>query len=204
MNNRYRQDVLQQQAEHNRKAAFALKEWQSASPADPQHPYLVSHCLPPFNLRQIQHPVYGWCLLVPLCNEQLQLRNNERINPDGMKRPIKGAQKKGCFYQFGKQTYTVYVCEGWSTGAAIHLNKPFRPCVLTAMSANNLESVTSTALQLYPDSDIVIAADHDPTGIKTAVSVAAKYGLKIVLPEGQGNDFCDLHIQAAGRAHHEH
>ena len=180
--------------QYYQRARYAYKEWCNAVPADPKHPYLISHQLPSFDLRQIQHPVYGYCLLVPLVNEQRQLTNLERINPEGMKRPIKGALKKGCFYQFGKDSFTVYVAESWSTGAAIHINKPCRPVVLAAMSAGNMDAVAGIAKRLFPESEVVIAADHDETGIKTAVSVARKHSLNIVLPTGIGNDFCHLHI----------
>ncbi len=121
--------------------------------------------------------------------------NLEQINQDGQKRPISGALKKGLFYQFGRQTWTLYICESWTTGAAIHLGKPCQPCVMSAFSRVNLEAVTAIALRLYPDSDIVIAADNDPPGIEAAVRVARRYNLKIVLPTGAGQDFCDSLMQ---------
>ncbi|WP_163371105.1 toprim domain-containing protein [Endozoicomonas acroporae] len=182
---------------HDQRADYALQEWSHATPARENHPYLISHKLPPFNLREIQHPVYGWCLLVPLINEHGQLRNLERINPEGMKRPVKGAQKQGLFYQFGGDSWTKYICEGWATGAAIHLNKPCRPSVLCAMSAGNMKNVTTIARLKYPESDIVIAADHDPAGIQKAFLIAQSFNLKVVVPDQAGADFCDLHIQEA-------
>ena len=192
---RQRQDALKLQQQHQQKAIYARHLWAHSRPADPRHPYLISHYLATFNLRQHRHPAYGDCLVVPLFNEQWQLMNLEFINPDGLKRPIKGALKKGLFYQFGSQTWTLYICESWSTGAAIHLGKPCSPCVMSAMGRTNLDAVTAIALRLYPDSDVVIAADNDSPGIKDAVSVASKYNLKIVLPSGEGQDFCDSLIQ---------
>jgi putative DNA primase/helicase len=143
----------------------------------------------------VQHPHYGRCLLVPLINEAGELRNLERINPEGMKRPVKGAQKQGLYYQFGDDSWTVYICEGWATGAAVHINLPQRPVVFCAMSAGNLENVTNIARRKYPDSNIIIAADHDPAGIEKAFLIAQKFDLKIVLPDQAGVDFCDLHIK---------
>ena len=189
------QEALKLEQQYQRKAAYALYRWNHSYPAVSNHPYLVSKHLPPFNLRQWQHPFYDNCLLVPMVNEQWQLMNLEHINQDGQKRPISGALKKGLFYQFGRQTWTLYICESWSTGAAIHIGKPNYPCVMSAFSRVNLDAVTAIALRLYPDSDIVIAADNDPDGIKDAVSVASKYDLKIVLPSGEGQDFCDSLMQ---------
>lgn len=180
---------------HDQRAAYALQEWSHATPAKANHPYLIAHKLPPFNLREVEHPHYGRCLLVPLVNEQGELRNLERITPEGMKRPIKGAEKQGLYYQFGGDSWTKYICEGWATGAAIHINKPCKPCVLCAMSAGNMENVTTIARRKYPESDIVIAADHDPAGLHKAFLIAQTFDLKVVVPDQAGADFCDLHIQ---------
>lgn len=87
--------VLEHQ--YHKKADYALNLWNKSPQADPNHPFLTSHHLPPFDLRQTQHPVYGWCLLVPLYNDQGKLMNLEQINPDGQKRPIKGGKKKAVF-----------------------------------------------------------------------------------------------------------
>lgn len=190
--------------QQDRRAAYAFQEWNCAAPADPQHPYLVNHELPPFNLRQINHRHYGACLLVPLVNEQYQLRNIERILTNGNKRGIKGAERAGCFYQFGQSSPVVYIAEGWATAAAIHINHPHQPVVLAAMSATNLCAVVEIALRLFPNSKIVVAADHDPDGIKAAVSVAKKYCLNIILPDETGMDFCDVHIQSVRSSNNEY
>ena len=192
---RQKQEALKLQAQYLRRANYAAWEWNSSIPADPSHPHLIARGLPPFNLRQRQHKHYGNCLLVPMVNEQWQLMNLERINEHGQKRPIQGATKKGLFYQFGQQTWTLYICESWTTGAAIHIGKPCYPCVLSAFSRVNLDAVAAIALRLYQDSDIVIAADNDPDGIRDAVAVASRYNLKIVIPIGKGQDFCDSLMQ---------
>ena len=192
---RLEREQRQQATIHDQRAAYALTEWNKATPAKANHPYLISHRLPPFDLKEVQHPHYGRCLLVPLINEAGQLRNLERINPEGLKRPIKGAQKQGLYYQFGDDSWTVYICEGWATGAAIHISQPHRPVVLCAMSAGNMENVTATARRKFPESSIVIAADHDPAGIQKAFIISARFDLKVVLPSRPGEDFCDQHIR---------
>lgn len=192
---RLEREQRQQATVHDKRAGYALTEWNNASLASEDHPYLRSHKLPPFNLREVQHPNYGRCLLVPLINEAGGLRNLERINPEGLKRPIKGAQKQGLYYQFGLDSWTVFVCEGWATGAAIHISLPYMPVVFCAMSAVNLENVTNIARRKYPENNIVLAADHDPAGIQKAFIISAKYQLKVVLPDHPGDDFCDMHIR---------
>ena len=185
------QEAIAKAQEHKRKAAYAWHLWTQAKPADPQHPYLQRKQLPPFSLKQHMHPVYGWCLLVPLFNEKGDLMNLEQINPDGLKRPIKGAQRQGCFYQFGQPGFTVYVAEGWSTAAAIHMGKACRPCVLAAMCAGNMDIVAGIARRMFLESNVVIAADHDPAGIKAAIKAASHHNLKIVTPDTAGADFWD-------------
>ena len=189
------QEQRKQAAIHGQRAAYAFTEWSHATPAKDNHPYLMSHKLPPFNLREVEHPHYGRCLLVPLINEAGELRNLERINPEGMKRPIKGGERQGLYYQFGTDSWTVYICEGWATGAAVHINLPQRPIVLCAMSAGNMENVTNIALRKYPESNIVLAADRDRVGIQKAFIISAKFDLKVVLPSCPGEDFCDMHIR---------
>ena len=197
------QDAARLAQQHQQKAGYAGWLWAQSPPADSRHPYLIKKGLPPFNVRQYQHPVYGWCLLIPLMNEQGQLMNLEQINPAGDKRPIKGGLKKGLFYQFGSDSFTVYVAEGWSTAAAVHLAKPNRPVVLAAMSAGNLEAVAGIACRRFPESQIVIAADHDAPGIQAAIKAACRYNLKIVIPEGKG-DFYDSFnsaVKTGSKAH---
>ena len=196
-------EVKKLEHQYHKKAAYALQLWNNSPPADSSHPYLISHHLPPFDLKQTQHPIYGWCLLVPLFNEQGTLMNLEQINQDGMKRPIKGGQKKGCFYQFGQQTWTIYISEGWATGAAVHLGRSYNPCVIAAMSSTNLEAVTEITLRRHPDSRIVIVADHDYPGLKAAYDVAVKHDLNIIMPEQWGSDFCDMRVAECSGGHKE-
>lgn len=62
------------------------------------------------------------------------------------------------------------------------------------MGTSNLEHVTIITIKRFPDSDIIIVADHDLPGLKVAYYVANKYHLKIVMPDKSGHDFCDLRV----------
>lgn len=178
----------------NKRADYARKEFSSGIPVKSDFKYLLKKKLETFDLREIQHPHYGRCLLIPMFNEQRELRNVQRIAENGEKRFIKNAQTIGCFYQLGKPTWTIYICEGWATGASIHISKPDWPCVLVSFSKNNMANVVPIARRLFPQSDLVIAADHDSAGIRAAVKVATEHNLKIVMPEQSGLDFSDLHV----------
>ena len=118
------------------------------------------------------------------------------------KRFFKNAQTTGVFYRFSGPDkvpgWTIYICEGWATGAAIYLNTPNYPPVFCAMSSGNLMAVVEIVVRLFPENRIVIAADHDEAGVKAAHAAAKKFGLKIVLPP-PGMDFCDIHINKGKR-----
>lgn len=191
----------------DQKAAYALALYNRSQFARPGHPYLHCHGeLPPFNLHETQHRQYGWCLLVPLHNEHGELRDLQyimavaEVDAKGKrndKRMISGEREPGLFYRFVNPaedpTYTIYICEGWATGAAIYLDMPNHPSVLCAMSTGNLMAVVEIARRKFPDNRLVIAADHDEAGIKAAYEAAERFGLEVALPP-KGQDFCDVHI----------
>ena len=138
-------------------AERARQEWEAAAPAAEDHPYLIRKCVPAHNLRQ-----EGDRLLVPLYH-QGQLVNLERIAPNGDKRGMKAARKKGAYALIGRlsaQTPRVYVCEGWATGASLH--RATGAPVVCAMTANNLALVASEIRAKFgPGMEIAIAGDED-------------------------------------------
>jgi putative DNA primase/helicase len=60
-----------------------------------------------------------------------------------------------------------------------------------ALDAGNLEPVAKVINRLYPDSHIVICADHDPVGIKAARAAALAVAGKYILPATVGHDWND-------------
>jgi len=132
----------------------------------------------------------------------------QRIFNDGTKR-YKG-RKKGLIHIIdGDDVGTVYVCEGYSTGASVAMAT--NATVVVVFDAGNIEAGIFTAQKHFPESRFVIAADNDQwkksenspdvnTGLSVATKVGQKFGYPVVYPvflEEQADqhptDFNDLH-----------
>lgn len=129
----------------------------TAEPAKPSHPYLVKK-------RVIQHNLLqsGDVLIVPLFDTNGEVENIQRIYPDGTKRFLTGGRVTGLYATIGQpfSTDTLYVCEGWATGATLHEDTGHP--VVAAMNANNLLAVcTDMALKAPANVQIVVAGDND-------------------------------------------
>lgn len=144
------------------------KTWAASQPANPDHPYLLRKRVGAFGIRQ-----HNTALLVPIRDVSGQLQALQYIYPhkvetaDGGKtdKIILGS-KRGGFHHIGKPetpTDTVYVCEGYATGATLH--QITRQCVVIAFDAGNLTPVGQAIRTRYPESELVFAADND-IGVK--------------------------------------
>jgi len=191
----------QREAEqHQRQQAAAIEAqrlWSTSAPADPHHPYLSAKGCRPHGLRQ-----RGDVLLVPLYLGRV-LVNLQRIAADGGKRFLSGGRVKGCYSPIGtlEPGQSLYVCEGWATGATIHEHNG--AAVACAMNAGNLLEVGRQLQRHYPDSPLIIAGDDDRQtegnpGRTAATQAAAVLGCGLVLPPWSGaeplslSDFNDL------------
>lgn len=187
-------------------AAFtAARLWKDGRPAVQDHAYLESKRVPPYHLRQLR----GGVLLVPLLMDG-RLANLQMIDGYGSKRFLIGGRVKGCYSPIGdiSEGCTLYICEGWATGATIHADTGSP--VACAMSAINLKPVALAFRKRYGDSiTLIIAGDDDRRTAgnpgRTAANHAANAaGALVVFPEWPDNapeelaDFNDLHQWQAG------
>lgn len=177
-------------------AISAQSRWDSAVSAAASHLYLANKCVTSYGLRQI-----GDELLVPIRSSEGELQSLQRIFPTGDKRFYSGGKTKAGFHLIGDLSGTVYICEGYATGASIHAVS--QQGVVVAFNAGNIESVTSKLVAMYPDVRFVLAADNDCSkthniGLHKARSVGKKFDLPIVWPEfattNSGSDFNDLYL----------
>ena len=138
--------------------------WAASQPANPDHPYLVRKQVGAFGIRQ-----HNTALLVPIRDVSGQLQALQYIYPhkietaDGGKtdKIILGS-KRGNFHHIGKPetpTDTVYICEGYATGATLH--QITGQCVVIAFDAGNLTPVGQAIRTRYPQAELVFAADND-------------------------------------------
>lgn len=199
---RYRAAVKAAQSDAARRAGTL---WQLGKRPDRQHLYLKTKGVGPHHLRQMR----GAVLLIPLIHDG-KLVNLQTIRPDGCKIFLRGGRVKGCYSPIGniREGQTLYVCEGWATGATLH-EQTGQP-VVCAMNANNLTSVALAMRERYGDRiSLVIAGDDDRQTVsnpgRTAANRAAREsGALVVFPEWPAgaplilSDFNDLHCWQSG------
>lgn len=142
--------------------------WATSQPANPEHPYLLRKQVGAFGIRQ-----RGEALLIPIRDVSGQLQALQYIYAvkremaDGglSDKQIFGS-KRGNFHHIGKPetpTDTVYICEGYATGATIH--QITGQCVVIAFDAGNLTPVGQAIRTRYPQAELVFCADND-VGVK--------------------------------------
>jgi putative DNA primase/helicase len=203
-----------EQLKQQRQAAVrqANQLWAMARRADRLHPYLVTKGLGPLKLRQLSRGR----LLVPLCLDG-HLVNLQIIDSQGEKRFLCGGQVAGCYSPIGTilEGCRLYVCEGWATGATLHLHTGCP--VVCAMNAGNLRAVAIAMRARYGRRvEIVIAGDDDRQtknnpGRWAANRAALAADATVVFPEWPVHaphslsDFNDLHLWRSqhGNLHRE-
>lgn len=140
-------------------AAKCLDLWAKASPASPDHPYLARKGVEPFKIKQIADTLY-----VPLIEvvdaKTMNLRGIQFIKPDGSKMFKTGCDPVGAIHWIGPQQpvdNTVIVCEGYATGASIHMATGYT--VFIAFVAGNLDAAAKLVRKL--GHNLIVAADDD-------------------------------------------
>jgi putative DNA primase/helicase len=198
--------------------------WEAAKTCE-DHPYLTRKGVKSYGLR-----VGRWTrvnedtgeiwvdepntLLVPMRDGKkiasLQAIFPDKNNPTTRDKDfLPGGKKRGCFFSIGKpregvERPTVYICEGYATGATIH--EATGDAVVVAFDAGNLVKVAERVRGQLPRAHLVIAADNDRwtlrpmenPGVHFAKAAAREVGASLVIPEFRDlstspTDFNDLH-----------
>ena len=187
---------LQREAEFAERQAAAAQTAQtalaSASPCSPEHPYLQRKGV--LALGDIRQNHNGE-LLIPILDASGNVQSLQRISPDGAKRFLTGGKIHGGHYIIqGNPEKPFAVCEGYATGASIHL--ACECTVFVAFSANNLPVVAGMVREKFPNSTIMICGDNDEAGHSKGQEASNAAQARFVLPSfnaGAGKDFNDLH-----------
>jgi phage/plasmid primase-like uncharacterized protein len=193
------------QAEAEAAAARAKQIFDAASEAT-EHPYLARKGVAAFGVRVDKRGE----LLIPMYDRCGDVRGLQRILADGQKRFLQGQANSGLFHAITSSSpdasRTVYVCEGYATGASLHMATG--ETVLIAFNSNGLGPVGEAAQEVFPGSKIVFAADNDRwtqvngspknVGIEAARKAAAPLGATVIWPEFRDlsthpSDFNDLY-----------
>ncbi len=166
-------------------AEKAATIWAEATPAPAEHPYLTAKGVQPHGVRvsrgNVVVPVYERGVMVSL----------QFVDVNGGKKFLSGGKTKGCAFKIEGDPATVYVCEGFATGAT--LAEATGATVYVAFNAGNLLEVTSAAKDAHSDSEIIIAGDDDHKtdgnpGRSKAVAAGDAMRVKVIFPEVDGND----------------
>jgi len=173
----------------------ALKMFEKSKPATDEHPYLKAKKIKPHGINELKNT-----LLIPVTDHEEKIHGLQRIYPDGHKRFLTGTAKARHFFTFKGDLDTIYLCEGYATGASIH--EATGQTVFCAFDTGNLTAVAKAILKQYPRGNIVVAGDYDhwtdgnPGRMKAEVAAKAINGV-CIFPrfeslEGRPTDFNDL------------
>lgn len=197
--------VEERQLEAEQAASKATAILSAATVASDDHPYLQKKQVRAFDLRLGARND----LLIDMRDAAGAVRGFQLISPDGSKKyQPKGVDPKGLFHVIDGDRSTMYLCEGYATGASIHMATG--QAVIIAFDCGNMERVATASKELFPQAKIIIAADddrwktkkdgspHNP-GVEHAKAVAARHGMQIVTPafrdlSTRPTDFNDLHV----------
>jgi phage/plasmid primase-like uncharacterized protein len=191
--------------------------YQKSSDATADHPYLKAKGITNlFPLKLIEWAQakgdYGgtgnpW-LIVPMFSvEDGKLQTLESISVKGEKRFWPNATTKGaCFIpgQYGLDIQPgdtpIVIAEGFATAEAIQCATAW--VSIASMSCGNMKIVAEAMRKRFPKRPIIIAADHDKSGVglENANRAASAIGGTIAIPLKEGTDFSDLLLSDGAEA----
>lgn len=168
----------------------------------PLHPYMVNKKIHgSFGIKYFEN---GKIIAVPVRDLDDRMWGYQKIYEDGKKIFKSGTKKDGNFHIIGGPIFdqAIYFCEGFSTGASIHmaLSAP----VVVCFDAGNLVKVAKIFRKKYKDNSFIICGDNDLFNeenigkLKAEEAAAASLGVA-VFPKFENlstkpTDFNDLHV----------
>lgn len=174
---------------HEQAAAACSEIWEKAAAADSANGYLVRKQVKSHGLRQTG----DGRLIMPIYVGE-RLASLQYISADGRKEFHAGGEVS-CGYFFipptGAAAKTVYVVEGYATGASVH--EATGAGVVVALNAGNLSKVGQFLRGKMPQARIVFVADNDKSGVgqEKARAAAGLIGAQVIVPPeiGDANDY---------------
>ena len=175
--------------QHAAAAQSAAHIWQTTADAAADHPYLTRKGVKPHGL----HQTADGRLVMPIYVGD-RLTSLQYIDGDGTKCFHAGGEVAAGYYMIPAaqhESRTLYICEGYATGASIA--EATGAAVVVALNAGNLLKVAPWIRTQLPDGDLVIVADNDANGVgqEKAHEAAALSGARVIVPpeEGDANDY---------------
>lgn len=189
-------EELQRQQEA---AADCFAIYDQAAQPDPAHGYLATKQIEPCGYIK-QH---NDRLVIPMMDTESRITSLQFIKPNGEKRYHAGGKIKCSFFAIEGTLDKVYIVEGYSTGASIHMATGC--AVYCAFMWSNLYEVACIAIKNHPEAEIIIAGDDDAyidknVGKNAAREVCSTLRISSRFPEfasadGKPTDWNDLHCR---------
>ena len=156
------------------------------------HPYCRKKRITPHGARQ-----EGNLLVLAIQDWQGVIHSLQTITPSGRKMMAKGGRKKGLHIHVGgNPDGRLLICEGYAT--ACSLADAYQDDeVIAAIDAYNMRPVALASRAYFPDREIVLAADHDETGIRCATAAARAVQGALLIPPEPGLDWNDYLTRGA-------
>lgn len=168
----------QERLKKAREKATAI--WAKSKPAT-EHGYLTKKSAKAHNVR-----TYRGSLVIPVWQPDRTLSSLQFIDADGNKKFLPAGRVQGGFHVIGNPTETMWLVEGYATGASLH--ERTGDGVIVAFNAGNLPPVAESARSLFADARLEVMADNDESG--TGEKYAKATGLPYQMPQTTG-DFND-------------
>ena len=186
-----------------KKKLYAVYIWNKSAKAQQQ--YLNNKKVTIGNARVNRHKEKSQ-LVIPLTDscptsaENLQLKGLQFVDEDGRKSfPLHFKELFHVASDYEASKEVIVICEGYATARSIAESTNF--FVVATMSACNLKCIVEKIAKQFPNAKIIIAADNDEAGRKSAEDTKqAIDSLEIVYPTHECNDFNDLHIAYGAEA----
>ena len=160
----------------------ASEKFNSLPDADDNNPYIKRK-----QVKAYPHTKQdGNKLVIPVIHDDI-ITSTQTIYPDGFKRFLTGGKTKGCYFILEGKEDTVYIAEGYSTGASIA--EATGCMVYIAFSAHNLYEVASYAKAKHPK--IIVCGDNDDTCFSKAEQITSGLLIECLFPPTDHNDFND-------------
>ena len=176
-----KQAETERQQQYAEAAAKAASIWNSATPANDDHAYLVRKEINANGSR-----LHQGALVIPVRSGDA-LHSLQFISDDGSKRFLSGGRISGGYFSIGtiQGADALCIAEGFATGATIHQATGYP--VAVAFNAGNLEPIAKAMRHKLPNLPIILCSDDDADtegnpGIKKANHAALAIGAKVAVP----------------------
>jgi phage/plasmid primase-like uncharacterized protein len=197
------QRELEQREMHATAAREVVEMLATTEPCPDSHPYLKRKGVKALGQCRVTS---NGLLALPMLTVDGSVASCQYIHPDGTKRFKTGGRKRGCFYPIPGDDATVYLVEGYATGASVHAATG--ALVYVAFDAGNLYEVATAVRSLHPNSRLVVAADDDQFSVgnagrtkamQAAEAIGGECAFPTFTPEqlaAKPTDWNDLHALA--------